>query len=104
MADEGSRLLEALSKVHRRRATKRQGDARWLRIRVSDVHTNKTSARVNLPVGIVDVGLRMGVKIVPNLAGMEIEELSDVLRQVHTGKIINIMDEDDGQRVENYFE
>lgn len=60
MADEGSRLLEALSKVYRRRATKRQGDAQWLRIRVSDVHTNKTSARVNLPVGIVDVGLRMG--------------------------------------------
>lgn len=103
-ADEGSRLLAAMSKGDRRRAAKREGDAKWLRIRVSDVDTGKTTVNVNLPIGLVDVGLRMGAKFVPDLDGMELEELSDALRQGLTGKIIDIVDEDDGQRVEIYFE
>lgn len=103
-AEEGSRLLSALSKGDQQRAAKRQGDAKWLRIRVSDVDTGKTNVNVNLPIGLVDVGLRMGAKFVPDLDGMELEELSDALRQGLTGKIIDIVDEDDGQRVEIYFE
>jgi len=103
-ADEGSRLLAALSKGDRLRAAKREGDAKWLRIRVSDVDSGKTTVNVNLPIGLVDVGLRMGARFVPDLDGMELEELSDALQQGATGKIIDIVDEDDGQRVEIYFE
>ena len=103
-ADEGSRLLAALAKGDRRRTANREGDAKWLRIRVSDVDTGKTTVNVNLPIGLVDVGLRMGARFVPDLEGIELEELSEALRQGLTGKIIDIVDEDDGQRVEIYFE
>lgn len=103
-AEEGTRLLAALSKGTQRRAAKQQGEPKWLRIRVSEVATGKATVNVNLPIGLVDVGLRMGAKFVPDLDGMELEELSDALRQGLTGKIIDIVDEDDGQRVEIYFE
>jgi len=103
-AEEGSRLLGALSKSKKVRADVPMSEAKWLRIRVSDLDTGKTTVNVNLPVGLVDVGLRMGARFVPDMEGIELEELSEALRQGLTGKIIDIVDEEEGQRVEIYFE
>lgn len=103
-AEEGSRLLTALSKSKQVRADVQVSEAKWLRIRVSDLDTGKTTVNVNLPVGLVDVGLRMGARFVPDMEGIELEELSEALRQGMTGKILDIVDEDEGQRVEIYFE
>ncbi len=103
-AEEGSRLLAVLSKSKQVRTDVKVSEAKWLRIRVSDLDTGRTTVNVNLPVGLVDVGLRMGARFVPDMEGIELEELSEALRQGLTGKIIDIVDEDEGQRVEIYFE
>jgi hypothetical protein len=103
-AEEGSRLLAALSKGKQVRGEAQVSEAKWLRIRVSELDTGKTTVNVNLPIGLVDVGLKMGARFVPDMEGIELEELSEALRQGMTGKIIDIVDEDEGQRVEIYFE
>lgn len=103
-AEEGSRLLAALSKSKQVRADVQMSEAKWLRIRVSELDTGKTTVNVNLPVGLVEVGLRMGARFVPDMEGIELEELSEALRQGMTGKIMDVVDEDEGQRVEIYFE
>ncbi len=103
-AEEGSRLLAVLSKSKQVRTDVQVSEAKWLRIRVSDLDTGRTTVNVNLPVGLVDVGLRMGARFVPDMEGIELEELSEALRQGLTGKIIDIVDEEEGQRVEIYFE
>jgi hypothetical protein len=103
-AEEGSRLLAALSKGQAQKTVSQQEKARWLRVRVSEIDTGKTTVNVNLPIGLVDVGLRMGARFVPDMEGIELEELSDALQEGMTGKIIDIVDEDEGQRVEIYFE
>jgi hypothetical protein len=103
-AEEGSRLLTALSKGQAQKTVSQQEKARWLRVRVSEIDTGKTTVNVNLPIGLVDVGLRMGARFVPDMEGIELEELSDALQEGMTGKIIDIVDEDEGQRVEIYFE
>jgi hypothetical protein len=59
---------------------------------------------VNLPIDLVNVGLRMGARFIPDMDGMQIEALSEALNQGLTGKIIDIVDEDEGQRVEIYVE
>jgi hypothetical protein len=93
-----------LSKSKQVRTDVQVSEAKWLRIRVSDLDTGKTTVNVNLPVGLVDVGLRMGARFVPDMEGIELEELSEALRQGMMGKILDIVDEDEGQRVEIYFE
>jgi hypothetical protein len=103
-AEEGSRLLAALSRGKQARADLQVSEAKWLRIRVSELDTGKTTVNVNLPIGLVDVGLRMGARFVPDMEGIELEELSEALRQGMTGKIVDIVDEDEAQRVEIYFE
>ena len=103
-AEEGSRLLAALSRGKQVRSDQKTSEAKWLRIRVSELDTGKTTVNVNLPIGLVDVGLRMGARFVPDMEGIELEELSDALQHGMTGKVVDIVDEDEGQRVEIYFE
>ncbi len=103
-AEEGTRLLAALSKGGRKREDAPAVEAKWMRVRVTDLDTGKTSVNVNLPIGLVNVGLRMGARFVPDMEGYEIEEISEALRQGLTGKIVDIVDEEEGQRVEIYVE
>ena len=103
-AEEGTKLLAALSKGERKRGTTPTVEAKWMRVRVTDLDTGKTSVNVNLPIGLVNVGLRMGARFVPDMEGYEIEEISEALSQGLTGKIVDIVDEDEGKRVEIYVE
>jgi hypothetical protein len=102
--EEGARLLAALAKAERKRSVVSPGEGRWLRVRVTDVDTGKTAVNVNLPVSLVNVGLRMGARFVPEMEGVSMSELEESIRQGVTGKIIDIVDEQEGQRVEVYVE
>jgi SHOCT-like domain len=102
--EEGARLLSALAKAERKRTAAVQGEGRWLRVRVTDVDSGKTAVNVNLPISLVNVGLRMGARFVPEMEGVSMSELEESIRQGVTGKIIDIVDEEEGQRVEVYVE
>jgi len=103
-ADEGARLLAALAKAERKRAASSPGEGRWLRVRVTDIDSGKTAVNVNLPISLVNVGLRMGARFVPEMEGVSMNELEESIRRGVTGKIIDIVDEQERQRVEVYVE
>jgi hypothetical protein len=102
--EEAARLLAAVSKAERRRASTTTTEARWLRVRVTDMDSGKMAVNVNLPVSLVNVGLRMGARFVPEMEGVSMNELEDAIRRGVTGKIIDIVDEQERQRVEVYVE
>lgn len=102
--EEGARLLAALAKAERKRPVASPGEGRWLRVRVTDIDSGKTAVNVNLPVSLVNVGLRMGARFVPEMEGVSMSELEESIRQGVTGKVIDIVDEEEGQRVEVYVE
>ena len=103
-ADEGARLLSALAK-QKLQQTIKTGDARWLRVRITDLRTGKESVKVNLPIDLVNVGLRMGARFVPSIEQeYAMEEMIDALNQGLTGKVVEFVDEEDGQRVELFIE
>jgi hypothetical protein len=104
-ADEASRLLQALTKAKSERSGDfSEGSQRWLRVRVTDLQRDRTSVNVNLPMDLVNVGLRMGARFSPEMEGLDLEEISEALRQGLTGKIVDVIDEEEGQRVEVYVE
>lgn len=104
-AEEGAKLLAALSE--QRKSAKRKslreasGGARWLRVRVTDMVTGKAKATVNLPLGLVDAGLNIASQYAP---GVEFDELVEAINQGAEGKIIDVMDEEDGEHVEIFIE
>lgn len=104
-AEEGAKLLSALSESRktqaRKPATRAPGGARWLRIRVTDMVTGRAKATVNLPLGLVDAGLNIASQYAPDIA---FDQLVDAINEGAEGKIIDVVDEEDGEHVEIYIE
>jgi hypothetical protein len=105
-ADEGARLLSALSESRKADQSKASphssaAGARWLRVRVTDNKSGKTKATVNLPLGMMDAGLNIASQYAPDVA---FDELMDAIKSGAQGKLIDVVDEEDGEHVEIFIE
>lgn len=104
-AEEGAKLLSALSESRktqlRKSPTRSPGGARWLRIRVTDMITGRAKATVNLPLGLVDAGLNIASQYAPDIA---FDQLVDAINEGAEGKIIDVVDDEDGEHVEIFIE
>jgi hypothetical protein len=108
-AEEGSKLLAALSDSSRRagtstRASGMGSSARWLRIRVTDVRTGRSKASVQIPLALVDAGMKIGAHFAPEVEGVDMTNVMNSIRMGVTGKIIDVVDEADGEHVEIFVE
>ena len=103
-AEEATSLLKALSKQEGRGPRASDAGARWLRVRVTELDGERPAVNVNLPLSLVSLGLRLGARFVPEMEDLEYQELLDALRQGAVGKIIDVVDEGEGKRVEIYVE
>jgi hypothetical protein len=108
-ADEGAKLLSALGDSRRGiptppRSPGMGGPARWLRIRVTDIRTGRSKASVQIPLQLVDAGMKIGAHFAPEVEGVDMSNVMDALRSGVTGKIIDVTDEDDGEHVEIFVE
>ncbi len=78
---------------------------RWFHVRVTDLKTGKRKVNVNIPLGLVDVGLKMGAKFTPaGLEGLDMEQIMAAIRAGGQGKIADLQDEEDGEHVEIFVE
>ena len=108
-ADEGSKLLAALSDTRRSipmppRPPGMGNSARWLRIRVTDTRTGRSKASVQIPLALVDAGMKIGAHFAPEVEGVDMSNVMEALRMGVTGKIIDVTDDEDGEHVEIYVE
>ena len=107
-AEEGTKLLATLSE--KRGPTPPHmpgtpgGGPRWLRIRVTDVRSGRSKASVQIPLALVDAGMKIGAHFAPEVEGVDMANVMDALRSGMTGKIIDVTDDEDGEHVEIYIE
>ena len=107
-AEEGAKLLAALSEGRRGPGMptppRPPGGPRWLRIRVTDVHSGRSKASVQIPLDLVDAGMKIGAHFAPEVNGVDMDNVMQAIRSGMTGKIIDVMDDEDGEHVEIYVE
>ncbi|MEJ2733059.1 MAG: hypothetical protein P8189_05725 [Anaerolineae bacterium] len=106
-AEDGAKLLGALEpkqKSEVRPAPDAPSKARWFRVRVTDMETGKSKVNVNLPLSLVDVGTRMGARFAPELDDVDFHSIIEQIKSGAQGKIIEVEDAEDGERVEIYVE
>ena len=106
-AEEGTKLLSALSgplTPTSPRGPGMPGAPRWLRIRVTDVRTGRSKASVQIPLALVDAGMKIGAHYAPEVEGVNMSNVMEAIRSGVTGKIIDVTDEEDGEHVEIYVE
>ena len=107
-AEDGAKLLAALSESRKAPTPPNVpvvgGEARWFRVRVTDLHTGKAKVNVNIPMGLVQVGIKMGARFAPGLESEQMEAIAEALRSGMVGKIVEATDEEDGELVEIFVE
>jgi hypothetical protein len=103
-AEEGAKLLAALKTSGAQRAQPVGSSPRWFRMRVTDLKTGKNKMNINIPMALVDVGIKMGARFVPESEDIDFEQVREALRTGQQGKIVDIEDTEDEERVEIFVE
>ena len=103
-AEEGAKLLAALKSGGKETQTAEAGAPRWFRVRIADLKSGKSKVNVNIPMTLVNVGMKMGARFVPDAEGVNYEELADAIRAGAQGKVIDVEDEEREERVEIFVE
>ncbi|MCA9934492.1 MAG: hypothetical protein H6662_14050 [Ardenticatenaceae bacterium] len=107
-ASEGAELIRALDRNKQsERAEPLHGTspARWFRVRVTDMTSGRNKVNVNIPMGLVNVGMKMGARFIPDTVdNAEYQDVMEAIRSGRQGKVFDYTNEEDGERVEIFVE
>ncbi len=108
-AEEGAKLLAALDEKGRLGETSAQpssgASSKWFRVSVTDLKTGKRKVNVNIPLSLVDIGLKMGAKFAPaGLEGLDANQIINAIKSGGEGKIVDVENEAEGEHVEVFIE
>ena len=104
-AEEGARLLQALGSSSRNTPPPPPArDPRLLRVRITDMDSGKTKVNVNIPMGLVNVGIKLGARFTPSHADVDYDEIMDAIKSGASGKLVDIEDNESGEHVEVWVE
>ena len=108
--DEAFRLLDALDRsagpentVVSRLATKALA-GKVVRLKVSNLHSGRVKAQAQLPVQLLELGLRIGSQYAPGVKAIDVDELVAGLANGVGGKIVEVTDHENRIRVEVLIE
>ncbi len=110
-AEEGAQLLGALAEDTNVQASPKKGSsdsAKWLRVKVLSTENGvKTKVNVNVPVALVETGLKIGKRFDKNvedsLKDIDLNEILEMIKNGAEGKIVEV-ESDNGDIVEVYVE
>ena len=105
-AQEGAQLLASLSSQGKKASVQRAkaGSPRWLRVRETDTNSGRSKATVQIPISLVDAGLKIGAHFAPELDEMDMSSVMEAFHSGMSGKIVDVIDEEDGEHVEIFIE
>jgi hypothetical protein len=103
-AEEGTNLLQALGSKSQPAPPPPARDPRLLRVRITDLNTNKTKVNVNVPMGLVNVGIKLGARFAPASTGVDYDEIMEAIKSGASGKLVDVEDIESGERVEVWVE
>ena len=113
-AEQGLKLLEALNNKimpEKDKTTTRvtepvpsEKNGHFFRVLITNTATGKTKTQVTLPMNLVNWGLRIGAHFSPEVAGLDMDELAEILQSSSQGKIVDVLDEESQEHVEIYID
>lgn len=106
-AKEAAKLLESLESGKKEKNNKRESSdhhGKFIRVKVTDTDTKKSRANIRVPINLLRVASKFGGNFNLDIDGVTIDEIQDSINNGHFGKIIDIFDDEEGERVEVYIE
>jgi len=77
---------------------------RFFRVRVTDTTNDKPKVMVTIPFGLLEWGLKIGAQFSPEVSQFKIEDLNQLMESGINGKLVDVVDEEDGEHVEIFVE
>jgi hypothetical protein len=104
-AEQAAQLLDAMGS-ERERPRGDRTRSRTVRIRVTNsaAKAQKINLTATLPVYLIEVSLRLGTRLIPQLGGSALEDLLRSIEEGATGRLLDIQDLEAGERVEIFAE
>ncbi|MBA2283910.1 MAG: hypothetical protein H0W02_00355 [Ktedonobacteraceae bacterium] len=104
-AIQAAQLLDALgSERERVGELPARGPGRVVRLRVTNLAINRQKANVTVPLELIDVALRLGTRLAPQIEGSALESLLRAIQSGATGRVLDLQDLEENERVEIFVE
>ena len=103
-AEEGAKLLQALGSAKPAAPPPSSRDPRILRVRITELDSNRTKVNVNIPMSLVNVGIKLGARFAPDNANIDYDEITEAIRGGASGMLADVEDLERGERVEVWVE
>lgn len=103
-AEEGGQLIEALAENQERDRPRGAVQPRVLRVRVTDVSSRRQKINVTIPVSLVGIGLKLGAKLARRMESANADQIMRAIEDGSLGRIFEMQDLDEGERVEIFVE
>lgn len=78
--------------------------AQWVRVVVTDMTSGKRRVNVRMPAGLVNTGTKFGARLSIDRQNLDPAILRESIRSGKIGKILDVTDDDEQERVEIYLE
>lgn len=78
--------------------------ARWFKVRVRNMETGKNKVSVNIPIGMLKIGMKVGKRFSPEINGIKLEEFDDMIQDMKQGMLVEVQDEESKEHVQIYLE
>lgn len=107
-AQEGLELMNALDQGAPEEGFPASRKAKWLKVRVMTMD-NKVKTKVNLPISLVDIGLKLGAAYSPELkesglSKIDFREILEAVKNGAEGKLVEVEDDERQERIEIFVE
>jgi SHOCT-like protein len=103
-AEEGGQLIEALAANQERDRPRGVVQPRVLRVRVTDVSSRRQKINVTIPVSLVGIGLKLSAKLARRMESANTDQIMRAIEGGSLGRIFEMQDLDEGERVEIFVE
>ncbi|MBN1680069.1 MAG: hypothetical protein JW966_07240 [Anaerolineae bacterium] len=103
-AEEGANLLKALGSSKPKPPASPSRDPRVLRVRITDLVSGKAKVNVNIPMSLVNVGIKLGARFTPSNAEVDYDEIMEAIKGGASGKLVDVEDLESGEHVEVWVE
>jgi hypothetical protein len=86
-------------------STSGKSGRRWLHVHVSDLASGQSRVRVNVPLGLVNFGLKIGARFTDELTDGLVDDMMEILEDGElTGTLVEVEDVEDNERVHIYID
>ncbi len=91
-----------------KRAEKRKMSAgkspSWFRVRVRNLETGKNKVSVNIPIGMLKFGMKIGKRFTSELNDLNLDDINGMVNGMQTGMLVEVQDEESNEHVQVYLE